>query len=301
MSQDNNPDDPADVLVADKAEEEISGYVEDYGTEQEEPTGAQKETDDDVPQDADDQTDDASEDGDESESEESQSESESEKDRLAKLQHAIKVQAYENRELKRKFKEIEEQKGKTEGKQAPLEEESSGAPKVPRPEDPGIEYDDEKFASALEEYHKKAAAYYRREEEQKEQRIKAEKSHQKKVDAFVESSQTLQEKDPVYAELVKASSSIRFSDTVTEALLNSENAGALHRALISDPDRLEGIQAMSPYSAMREIVKIESGLSAKAPEPAPRKKVSSAPDPVKLSRGVSSPSTGTPSGYKEDY
>lgn len=303
MSQDNNPDDQG-VMVEDMPE----GIVEDYHVSEDEPTGAQG-TDDSEPQIADVTTDDGTDEADEAEESEpeaeenpeSQEEPEAEEDdKAAKMQHAIKAQAYENRELKRRLKELEA--GRQEPQAAETQpKDKSGAPKLPKMEDPGIEFDEDKYEKAVEQYHRDAAKYWREEEAKKAEQAKAQDAHQKKVNSFIDATNALQANDPAYAEMVNATQYVRFSDAVTDALLNSENPGELHRALISDPDNMDRINSLPAYSALREMIALEGGLKAPAPTPAPKKKVTEAPPPVSVTAKASSPAPGVPAGYKEDY
>lgn len=333
-----DPDNPTQVVDQDKPEE-ISGFFEDYSHDEEgaEPTGAQSaEGNDDDSQNQ--SVDTAGEDTDsqnngdankpegeesepESKTEEGEQSSEGEgndgeeptpEDKMAKMQHSMSVQAYENRQLKRRLKELESAQAsggdQTQGQVSATHQKPSqdgptatqGAPRMPRMEDSGIDYDEDKYAEAMDKYHQSAAAHYRREDQRKEHQQQAEQAKKTKFDNFVAKSNELAATDTEYADLVAASSSAQFSPAVSNAILDSESPAQLHREILKDPDRLDRINSMEPISAVRELLKLEQSLSAAPKEPAP-KKVTQAPNPVKVSKGSAPQDRGTPAGYKEDY
>ena len=337
-----DPDSPTQGVVADHDEPEISGFVEDYSHAEEgaELTGAQsaKGNDDDSQNqsvdtagaDTDSQTNgDANKpEGEESnpdaEAKEGEQSSEGEgndgeeptpEDKMAKMQHSMSVQAYENRQLKRRLKELEgAQTGggdQTQG-QYPAHQQKAdqgdsssknGPPRMPRMEDTGIDYDEDKYAEAMDKYHQSAAAHYRREDQRQQERQQVEQAKKAKFDNFVAQSNKLAASDTEYAELVGASANAQFSPAVSNAILDSENPAQLHREILKDPERLDRINAMEPISAVRELLKLEASIGNDTPakKQAAPKKVTQAPNPVKVSTGSSAQDKGTPAGYHEDY
>lgn len=306
MSQDTEPDDGI----------KFHGDTDSGGVAVEEvpvdSTGSQNETDDVAPQGDDaEEVNTASENSDTETAEVVEAEPvaevtedvESEEDRLKKAEHAVRVKAFETRELKRKLKELEEQNA-----QQPRQSPDSGnqskdtKPTVPRMSDPDVEYDEDKYTVKLEEYHAKAATYSLRQAQQKIQNEQKQAEVRKTVEGFVDQSTRLQTDNPEYAELVNASAGIQFSDAVREVILNSEQGAELHYEVLKNPETFDRINSLSPALAARELTKIEMGLgNAPVKTVAKKKAVSTAPNPVAVSSGASAQGTDTAAGIKFHY
>ena len=301
MSQDTEPDDGI----------KFHGDTDSGGVAVEEvpvdPTGGQNETDDVAPQSNDaEEVNTASETSDTEiveESPEPEMAHVDDEDKLRKAEHAVRVKAFETRELKRKLKELEEQNA-----QQPRQSLDSGnqskdtKPTVPRMSDPDIEYDEDKYTVKLEEYHAKAAIYSLRQAQQKIQNEQKQAEVRKIVEGFVDQSTRLQTDNPEYAELVNASAGLQFSDAVREVILNSEQGAELHYEILKNPETFDRINSLSPALAARELTKIEMGLgNAPVKTVAKKKSVSTAPNPVAVSSGASAQGTDTAAGIKFHY
>lgn len=68
---------------------------------------------------------------------------------------------------------------------------------------------------------------------------------------------------------------------IVEALIESDNAPALMKHMANNPDDIERIARLSPARQAAELGKLEAKLAA---EPAPKPKVSSAPQPINAVR-----------------
>ena len=294
IEPDQNPD---DGVHFDDPEPEVAEEVE---TQPEAPTGEQKEQEDTAPV--------VESDGDATPDHENGEEdvaevaaAEDDNSDLKKMQHSLRVQAYEKRELKRRLKELEESRN-TVASQYSDKPSESGPPKVPKMSDPGIEYDEDKYAEQLEQYHAKAAEYNLSKAKEKEAQAALEKERKVTIDRFVQGSARLASSDPEYAELVSSSASTYMSDAITEAVLSSEKSAELHREILRNPDRLDALNRLSPAMVGLELGRIESKLAATSTAPKPlAKKVSSAPPPVEISKGVSKQPLPDSAGIKFDY
>tara|TARA_R110002167_G_C12705404_1_gene654350 strand:+ start:3950 stop:4861 length:912 start_codon:yes stop_codon:yes gene_type:complete len=303
MSQDTEPDEGVNFYEADS----IGGVIVE--AEPTDPTGDQNETDDAAPETSDNkEADTTSEITSDTEEVEEVAETEvepkvevTEDDQLKKAQHAIRVEAFKNRELKRKLKELESQAEPP--SQAPNSgnSNSDNKPKVPRMSDPDIEYDEDIYTDKMEKYQEQSAAFYLQKQQRKLEQDQIRKETEKTVDSFVEQSTTLQASNSEYSDLVNASAGAQFSDVVREAIVGSEQGALLHYEILKDPERFESINRMPPMQAMREIVKIEAGISGAPKVPAKKKTVTTAPKPVDVAKGAASQSSSAPKGFKFDY
>lgn len=226
-----------------------------------------------------------------------------EAEKKAKMEHALKVQAYKNRQLKRELEDLKKQQQTAQNTQATIAQTNGDKPpRMPNMADPEIEYDEEKYQKALQEWQDKSFDYKFRQREQQEKQKKAEQEQQSRAARFAEQYATLAAEDPQYAELTEASAQVQFSDAVRDTILSSENAAKLHREIVRNPKRMEELNSMQPVLAMRELVKLELSLNSEAPKQAssPRK-VTQAPQPVSVTKGVSFKGDGIPKGMKFDY
>ena len=130
----------------------------------------------------------------------------------------------------------------------------------------------------------------------REERAKSEQEHltNKSVEAkqtvFNNFQNKVKEKYPDMEERIEAISEISMSDSVLQAIAESDVGPDILNHFANNPKDCERIAALSPSSAIRELGKLEARLESK---PEPKKTPSKAPTPINPGGG-GSPSDDTP-------
>jgi hypothetical protein len=107
----------------------------------------------------------------------------------------------------------------------------------------------------------------------KSEQEKAIKSHVERVKSFSKSVDD-------FSEVLESVDDIRVSETVEQAIIESENGPALMYELAKNREEFERINSLPPIAAARELGRIEARLTASTEKRSEAKKVTSAPRPV---------------------
>ena len=146
----------------------------------------------------------------------------------------------------------------------------------------------EDFLDAKAEYTGRKAA--REERARSEQEQLANKSAETKQAAFSNFQNKVKEKYPDIEDRIEAISEISMSDSVLQAIAESDVGPDILNHFATNPKDCERIASLSPSSAIRELGKLEARFESK---PEPKKTASKAPTPINPGGG-GSPSDDTP-------
>lgn len=156
------------------------------------------------------------------------------------------------------------------------------------------EYEDyESYLEAKAVYVASRAANEARIEAEYSSKTKRELEERNKV--FEKFREKTQEKFPDLEERLEEISDIVMPPGMGQAIAESSLGPDILDYFAKNPKECERISALSPYSALREIGRLETRLETKTePTPEPKKQASKAPAPIKPGLG-SSPSDENPS------
>lgn len=161
-----------------------------------------------------------------------------------------------------------------------LEEIQSQEPEAdPRPKLEEFEYDEDRYAEALDDWYtrqnQRAAQQARAQEFQQEAQRKAQKAQETMIQTFQERSNEFAEEHEDYYQTIQNPAFVQ-GQAMTQAILTSENGPALAYHLGKNTQVANEINNMPPAQALMELGKLEAKLSQHV---AP--KSSKAPDPIK--------------------
>lgn len=193
-------------------------------------------------------------------------------------------------ELTRKSREAEREAAYWRGRA-----EAAEKPPEPKAEKPKVEdfenYGD--YVEALTDW--KADEKIKANDEKRDKRTAEERAAEQREKSWAEKAADARTRVPDYDQ-VMSESTVQISDHVAEALRESDRGPELAVQLAKDPSIADKLNAMSPHRAAIELGRMEAKLPAvsaepdpnevpaderPAPTPAPAKKTTSAPPPVK--------------------
>ena len=179
----------------------------------------------------------------------------------------LNAEIYKKKALERQLEEIKAQQDQQQVAQRTIQQAEAGKPTL---ESAG--YDEAKFAEQLMDW-----KLDQRDQIAKNQ--KAQQAQQKMVGSYRSRQEEYSAKNPNYHQLAYQAdqAGIKFSDDVAEAIMTGDAGVKVHHHLLSNPARIEEINAMSPVARMREIFKLEQKFGDK---PATVKKVAGTISPV---------------------
>lgn len=149
----------------------------------------------------------------------------------------------------------------------------------------------EEYLEAKADYIGRKAAREERDRLEKENKEKqASEELTKKSEAFRERAK---EKYPDLDERLEDIADIQMSQSVLQAIAESDFGPDILSNLADNPKECERIAALSPSAAIREIDKLEARFETAKPEP--KKTVSKAPAPINPGGGTGSPTDDNPS------
>lgn len=102
-----------------------------------------------------------------------------------------------------------------------------------------------------------------------------------RMNVFNSKAATYNEANPSYKDAVTAFGETTLANHVVDAILDSDNAPAIHHALLNDLDLLSNLENMPVGKMNRELGRLEDSL-IKGIKKIPAKKISNAPDPISI-------------------
>lgn len=191
-------------------------------------------------------------------------------------------------------------KGRAEAREA--KEAADAAAAAPKKPVVGDFEDYGEFVEALTDW--KADEKIKANNEANKQESAKERAARESRERWTERSAAARTVHPDFDEVLTAASDVRLADHVTEALDESEHSGRLLYQIAKDPSIADRLNAMTPRQAALELGRLEAKLEpvsaepdpevvpVEKPAPAPVRKTTSAPPPVKpIAKGAA---TNTP-------
>ena len=185
-----------------------------------------------------------------------------------------------------KRRDADRQVAEMQARLAVLEETSKAPVLSAEPQLEDFDYDEDKFTEALVEYKVNKRIT---ETESANQQKQAEVVAQDNLNKFNTAATNYMVDNPTYKQAIDAFGSTIIAQSVASAILESDNAPALHHALLNDVELLNKLENMPVSQMYRELGRNEASLIKGVKTT--KKKITKAPNPINLESSGSSNST----------
>lgn len=229
---------------------------------------------------------------DEIQSEESSNETENEETAKPEVKSEVDWEAVAKKERwkrQRKNEELEELRKEKAQPAQPNQQPTSNRPKRPKLYDPGIDGDEDKLDSALDQHEEEVYQW----REQNKAQEDANKQAGEKVASYQGQIESYVDSNPGYGQAWEDAGKPKFPGHVDQALMRTDIGPQIEHYLFENPDKLGEVMKAEPIDAVMMISNIRYEISSKTATPKKgqqkpkRTTISDAPEPATQIRGSS--------------